>query len=369
MAFPNSSYASWNYVPDQTINISVKYDQSSQQFYGLSASGSDLIEVSIIDGNTIKIHHGRDGYKGVRVPAGTSHRFARNTALETRTHALVGNSTNGTIVVDVGRGNSKIMGLPTTSAGRNFDGIGCRTTDTWTAQFTSYQVYNTKTNSIYSGDWCLGQNATLSQYGDFIFPSDGGQIGYVERYFKFPMDIVNKIALDEYVGIYQSAPTADVIRNGNFDLGRELYRYVISVNIKPSINSFLVDHENLIFAVNKQSTQIVGKAQTGFNIQGAFLNSQAFDLTLTSSNNALCSGELCLVNSAASTTIPYTAKVFDPSTLLEKRISRSGQKITIYSDKDYHLSGGLLFEFDTENTALSGGFNDILTVRVELKLI
>lgn len=367
--FPTASYASWNVVPDQTISINVKYDQASREIYDLSAFGSDLIEISIINGNEIKIKHGRDGYKGVVVPPSIDHRFARNSVPESRTHTLVGRATNETIVVDVGRGNSQVVGLPTTVANRNFDGDGCRITDTWTAHFSDYQVFNTKTNSIYSADWCLGRSVRSSQYSSFIFPSDGGQIGYIERYFKLPIDIINKAVLDEYVGTYLSHPTADVIRIGSYDLGRELYRYVISINIKPSVNSFIIDNENINFSVNKQTSQINGKAQTGFTVQGSFLNSQAFDMTFNSANSALCGGALCLLNTLVGTTVPYTTKVFDPATLQEKPVSRNGQKVTIYADQDYRLSGGLFFEFDTENTALSGTFNDILTVRVELKLI
>ncbi|ODS04500.1 hypothetical protein RJD39_21170 [Vibrio scophthalmi] len=366
---PTVSYASWNVVPDQTININVKYDQASNQFYDLSAFGSDLIEVSIVNGNEIKIKHGRDGYKGVVVPAYESHRYTRNSFPENRSHTLVGRSTNEAITIDIGRGSSKVMGMPTSNSINHYDGYGCSTTDTWTATFTNYEVFHSKTNSVYSGDWCIGRYSNLSQYGSFTFPNDGGQIGYIERYFKFSLDVINSMPLDEYVGTYLSHPTADVIRIGSSNFGRELYRYVISVNLKPSVNRFVIDNENISFSVNKQASQIKGKSQTGFDIRGSFHNSQAFDMTFNSSNSALCGEALCLLNSAAGTTIPYMVNVFDPATLLEKAVSRNGQKVTIYADQDYRLSGGLFFEFDTENTAVSGTFNDILTVRVELKLI
>lgn len=363
---PITSYASWNVLPDQIININIKYDQATQQFYDISATGSDLIELSVIDGNQIKIKHGRDGYKNVFATGVI--RYARNSHSEVRSHNLIGRSTNETMAIDVGRGNSKIVGIPAAGGSRNFDGNGCQSTDTWAGGFTRYDVYHTKTNSVYSGDWCLGQGSTIQSSG-YTFPNDAGQIGYIERYFKFSKDIIDNISMDEYMGIYQSHSTADVIRIGNANLGRELYRYVISMNIKPSINRFVINDESLDFSVNKQNSNINGKAQTGFTVQGSFLNSQAFDMTFNSGNSALCGGVLCLSNSAAGTTIPYMVNVFDPATLLEKPVSRSGQKVTIYADQDYRLSGGLFFEFDTDNTALSGTFNDILTVRVELKLI
>lgn len=369
MLCSSSSYASWNVVPDQTINISVKYDQESQQFYDLNASGSDLIDVSMVDGNAIKIKHGRDGYKGVVVPAYSDHRFARDSRQESRSHTLFGRLTKEVITLDVGRGNSKIMGMPTTTAERNFDGIRCRTTDTWTGSFKPYEVFNTKIVSVYSFDWCLGQTAQTSQYADFTFPNNGGAIGYIERYFKFSLDSINRMPLDEYVGTYSSHPTADVIRRGISDLGRELYRYVISINIKPSINSFIVDNENIDFLINKQSSQIIGKAQTGFKVRGSFHNSQAFNMTFSSLNNARCGGALCLSNTEANTQIPYQIRVLDPSTLQEKPVTSSGQKVTIFADKDFQLSGGLFFEFESDNTALSGTFNDVVTVRAELKII
>lgn len=369
LVFSITSYASWNVLPDQTIIINAEYDQETEQFYDVNASGSDLIEISIIDGNQIKIKHGRDGYKNVQIPPRTTHRFVRNTNGESRSHTLVGRSTNERINLNVGRGNSRIIGPITTHAGRQFDGGGCKTTDTWTANFTPYEVFHTKTNSVYQSDWCLGQIARTTQYSTVTFPNHGGQIGYIERYFRFPLNSMNKIPFDAYVGTYQSHPTADVIRIDNTDLGREAYRYVITVNIKPSVNKFTVDNENISFSVNKNNDQIIGKAQTGFKIKGSFRNSQAFDMTFTSLNNALCSGALCLSNTNASSQIPYQVSVLDPSTLQEKSVSRSGQKVTIYADKDFQLTSGLHFSFDNKNKTLSGTFSDTLTIRAELKIM
>ncbi|MED7816346.1 hypothetical protein VYI99_08765 [Vibrio cholerae] len=369
IVFSITSYASWNVVPDQTIIINAEYDQETEQFYDVNASGSDLIEISIIDGNQIKIKHGRDGYKNVVIPERTEHRFARNTTAENRLHTLVGRSTNEIINLDVGRGNSRIFGVPTTAVGGAHDGSGCKTTDTWTQHFTHYEVFHTKTNSVYQSDWCLGRNARSTQYAATTLPNNGGQIGYIERYFRFPLNSMNKIPFDAYVGTYHSLPTADVLREGNSNLGREAYRYIITVNIKPSVNIFTVDNENISFSVNKNNNQIIGKAQTGFNIKGSFHNSQAFDMTFTSLNNALCSGALCLSNTNSSSQIPYQVSVLDPSTLQEKAVSQSGQKATIYADKDFQLSSGLYFSFDNKNKTLSGTFSDTLTIRAELKIM
>ncbi|HAU8293436.1 TPA: hypothetical protein I7152_11100 [Vibrio vulnificus] len=362
------SFSSWNRVPDQTIYINAKYDQESRQFYDITASGSDWIDISLIDGNQIKIKHGRDGYKGRLIPRYSNHRYARNTLSESRNQTLLGRAVNESFVIDVGRGNSSIIGIPTTFIGRNYDGSGCRITDTWTAHFQPYQVSTNKTNSIYSGDWCLGASANSGQYVDYVFPTDVTSIGFVERYFRFPLDKINNLPLDTYMGTYESSPTADVIRIGNSDLGREAYRYIISFQIKPSINSFTVDNENIVFSVNRQNNIIVGKSQTGFNIRGSFWNSQSFDIEFLSLNNALCGGNLCLYNSSSRTTLPYTVKVLDPSTLQEKMVSRSGQKVGIDADKNYQISGGIFFEFESDNTSLSGTFNDVATLRVELKL-
>ncbi|HDZ3732066.1 TPA: hypothetical protein RSW61_003693 [Vibrio harveyi] len=363
------SYSDWNRVPDQTIYINAKYDQESQQFYDLSASGSDLIEISLVEGNQIKIKHGRDGYKGVIVPAYSLYRVARNTAPESKSQILRGNSKSESFSIDVGRGGSKVVGIPTTNTNRAFDGDGCRMSDTWTNHFQSFEVFANKTNSIYSSDWCLAPRNRSSQYNSFVFPSNGGQIGFIERYFRFPINKINNLPLDSYSGTYESYPTADVIRSGNTDLGREMYRYIISFEIRPSINSFIVDNENLAFSVNRQHDRILGKAQTGFNIRGSFHNSQSFDFTFTSLNNASCSGSLCMINTSASTALPYTVKVLDPSTLQEKKVTRSGQKVTIDADQNYQLSSGLFFEFESDNTALSGTFYDVVTVRAELKII
>lgn len=363
------TFASWNRVPDQVVHINVKYDQQARMFYDLTANGLDFTEISIIDDNQIKIRHSRDGYKGVRVPPSSSFRFVRDTYFELKNYDLVGVSKRDILPINIGRGNSKIIGMPTTSASRYYYSNGCTQSDNWTEGFVSFDAWVTKNSAFYSPDACLGMFGVTTQYADYVFPNDGAAIGYVERYFELDLRTINKLPLDTYFGIYDSLPTADVIRIGNTDLGREMYRYMISIELKPSINSFRIDNENLSFSVNKQSSTINGKAQTGFTVIGSFLNSQAFDMTFNSTNSSLCGGEFCLLNTSLGTTIPYTTKVFDPSTLQEKPVSKNGQKVTVYADQNYHLSGGLFFEFDTKNTNLSGTFNDLLTVMIELKLI
>ncbi|WP_367971396.1 hypothetical protein RJD38_02860 [Vibrio scophthalmi] len=364
MAFSNSSYASWNVVPNLNLEINLKYDPYLKSFYDLTSSGSVLLDLDEVSRGEFKFKHGRDSYIGVSIPD-PIHGWYEN--IQAKRHVTI-----TTLSMEgVNSGVSKRFDILTTlGVGRYIPELIQRvawwaSADGCVATMGNSGVIINPNSISYINSWCnsdawgMKSNAILSPGGT------------VERYFKFPLDELNKLPFGLYSGVlnsrnqeYLSSPD----RGANAD-GHEEYIYTVNLEVRPSITNFTVDDEYLSFSITKQKTGIIGLSQTGFNIQGAFLNSQAFDLTLTSSNNALCSGELCLSNSVASTVIPYVAKVFDPSTLLEKRISRSGQKITIYSDKDYHLSGGLLFEFDTENTALSGEFNDILTVRVELKLI
>ncbi|HAS8264139.1 TPA: hypothetical protein I7679_21840 [Vibrio vulnificus] len=203
-------------------------------------------------------------------------------------------------------------------------------------------------------------------WGD-TFSNDVTEIGFKERFFRFNRNELRKLPFGEYTGKLVSVNSDVLSIRGR--LGREAYTYTVNLNVKTSVNSFNVDNDNVEFSVNKQSNQIIGKAQTGFNIRGSFHNSQAFDMTFTSLNNARCGGALYLSNTEANTQIPYQVRVLDPSTLQEKPVTRSGQKVTIFADKDFQLSGGLFFEFESDNTALSGTFTDVVTVRAELKII
>ena len=366
--FSREAYSAWNRVPDQTIHINAKYDQASSEIYDITATGVDFIEAFLVEGNQIQLTHSRDGYKGMQVPVNTIYRYDRRNFVNARKTTLIGVGSKESFSVDIGEGNSSILGIPTIDVIENGDtGNGCRIEDSWHGHGSPYNIVAIKTNKRYQSDWCQARSAEVGF--NFTFPLQGAEIGTITKFFKIPLEQINRLPLGDYVGSYQSSPDSDTIWDNQLGYGHEKYTYIITLDMKPSINSFTVDNENLAFSVNRQSERILGRTQTGFNIRGNFHNSQSFELTFSSLNNALCSGSLCMSNISAGTVLPYAVKVLDPSSLQEKIVSRSGQKVTIDADKNYQLSSGLFFEFDSNNTALSGSFKDVVTVRVELKLM
>ncbi|EHH0795691.1 hypothetical protein V6448_001752 [Vibrio vulnificus] len=358
----------FNIVPDQFININLNYDPLLDLLYNEKASGSDYIVTEKLNDFELKVSHGRDGYIGVRqlnYNQGTGGavwlQIRRNTGSEIPSFHI-SNPNGKQSTVDTYLGNSSIRYYTSEHNAGSGNSNGCNISGL--SENVLNTVVVTKTSSPYSSDSCFS-GSYWSRAG--FFSNDVTEVGFKERFFRFNRNELRKLPFGEYTGKLVSVNSDVISIRGR--LGREAYTYTVNLNVKTSVNSFNVDNDNVEFSVNKQSNQIIGKAQTGFNVRGSFHNSQAFDMTFTSLNNARCGGALCLSNTEANTQIPYQVRVLDPSTLQEKPVTRSGQKVTIYADKDFQLSGGLFFEFESENTALSGTFNDVVTVRAELKII
>ncbi|MCY9804863.1 hypothetical protein OTK51_15650 [Vibrio scophthalmi] len=346
-----------NPLPNQVMTINLKYDREAREIYGLNAFGSNFIEANI-KGDGFEITHGRDGFIGTTgdgrysvgmVNSDVGENFLINTIDGTRVSYYVG------MIKNRMHFNARTHFYPKQT------NTNCRSIPTIRDNTVNDVVFE-------SVDPFLPTLCRVNMYYTRAYSFDDvNKSGEIKRYFKFDMNILDKLDFGTYQGQFFTTP-AHIFSRYNIEK-LEPYTFNITLDIEPSITVFSVDSESINFSVNKQTNQIIGKAQTGFDIRGSFHNSQAFDMTFNSSNSALCAGALCLSNSVEGTTIPYMVKVFDPATLLEKPVSRNGQKVTINADQEYRLSGGLFFEFDTDNTALSGTFNDILTVRVELKLI
>ncbi|MCY9805553.1 hypothetical protein OTK51_19190 [Vibrio scophthalmi] len=349
--------------PETHVVITAKYDPFSEELYDINVNGNERnVEVDILNDTELKVTHGRDIYRGKTLSNGTPFYLVEDTTLDPDEILLSQGMNSDVLAVKFGTGNS-VLALPPHKSGRGTEiNMSCRIDggprNNNTEWFWGTSSIN-KSGDVYSKHKC--QSLTANSFNNQTI---GGYSTYIERYFKVDSLRAKNIPFGMYSGSYRTSPG-----KYGYDKSGEVMRYTINIELLPNINNFSVDNDNIVFSVNKQSNQIVGKVQTGFNVIGSFHNSQAFDMTFNSANSVLCGGALCLSNTSAGTTIPYTTKVFDPATLQEKPVSRSGQKVTVYADQDYRLSGGLFFEFDTDNTALSGTFNDILTVRVELKLI
>ncbi|WP_434998438.1 hypothetical protein ACRZ5S_06530 [Vibrio scophthalmi] len=354
-------------LPEQNITINVKYDKDTRQFYDLELFGSNYFDFQINESG-FRIKHGRDGFVGMSTVWKEQWiRIGVSNGGEQGVKNLVNVHTGERISYQVGLISAYFKMRATRWVAHSNNSQNCLSTQQLQSGMNDV-IFNLR--DTFSSAWCNTQFWEVDHYN---YGNDVRNIGNIDRMFRFSMDDIDNLSFGSYQGSFRSKGVMlHQTYSGNVqkvDEIIEFYNFTLTLEIKPSVNSFTIDSDSLNFSVNKQNSNINGKAQTGFTVQGSFLNSQAFDMTFNSSNSALCGEALCLANSAAGTTIPYMVNVFDPATLLEKPVSRSGQKVTIYADQDYRLSGGLFFEFDTDNTALSGTFNDILTVRVELKLI
>lgn len=350
-------------MPDQNITINVKYDKDEKKFFDFSATGSQFIDFQLRDDGFV-ITHGRDGFLGLCTEFNQQGIAAMVTNKGANQIQLASTSTGSTIPVQVGLVSSSIKML----TGPGFFGQPSNNNCNW-QDFPGWDVGDIKfyLNNPFESSWCT----TTSFFShDYCFGNNVNNIGLIERFFRFDMR-----ALDESeFGVYEStfSDNSSYIRLDYFDHPTvnvmEMYRFRIRVEMMPSINSFSVDNENLAFLVTRQKDKITGKAQTGFNIRGSFYNSQSFNLSFTSLNNARCEGALCMFNSETGKVIPYKVGVLDPVTLQNKLVTRNDQSITIDADKKFQLHSGLLFEFEDFDTALSGTFNDTVTLRAEMSL-
>lgn len=368
LAYSTLSYARIpNSLQDQNITITVKYDKETQEFYDLSATGSNYFNYQIRN-DGFEITHGRDGFIGASTEFNNqSIRVGLDTNQDLGVKYLINTSTGAKASLDVGLLSAFFRYQGQSANAHSDNAQNCQSTSPLKQGLNDVRF---RLRDPFSYARC---NTKFWFSGNHNYGSDVSNIGTIERYFRFDIDQLNKLEFGIYQGnfINQGVYLNQIFNSDPNNIGRttERYNFNVQLEIKPSINSFKVDSENLAFSVNRQHDRILGKAQTGFNIRGSFHNSQSFDLTFTSLNNASCSGSLCMINTSASTALPYTVKVLDPSTLQEKKVTRSGQKVTIDADQNYQLSSGLFFEFESDNTALSGTFNDVVTVRAELKII
>ncbi|TWD40947.1 hypothetical protein FB440_104110 [Vibrio crassostreae] len=360
---PFCSY-SFNQATPKVVNINASYDPYLKEFYDITYSGLSYIDIVQESNNEILIKHSRDGYMGRSAPAGQEYFISRITSRVTPKAVIVG--PEDTINIDASFGTNTLFGFPRSAFGAAPGGTGCSITFNTGDNFVSF-VSTVHQATRYADARCFGYRHRVTQYASQGFPNSAQDIGTVELFLRFN-GIENK-TFGTYSGSYITNSSDTYVKFPTDEIGNEMYTYNINLKIIPNINILTVDSNSLIYKVNRENTKIVGKVNTAFTLKGAFHNSQSFDMTFTSLNNAQCSGDLCMSNPSAGTVLPYTVKILDPSTLQEKTISRNAQKVTISADKDYQLSSGLFFEFDTNKTSLSGTFNDTMTLRAELKLM
>ncbi|MET2851039.1 hypothetical protein ABXV24_04085 [Vibrio owensii] len=359
--------ASWNVVPDQVFNINAKYDQYKKEFYDLVLTGPEGGSVQILSNNEILINHGRNGFVNRTVSNRTRVQYIRNTYLEPRFITMIGSKSRQEIKIDVGLRTTQHYGP---ALQQNFGGgnmvNGCNITYPNGLQpFFQFWMNGNLTGDLYSGNNC--QSIVFDTFSA-TFPNSARGVGFVERIFKFDENKLNTVTFDKYQVTYRTNPRSDYLYDVNTGSGHEVYQYNISIDIVSNINSIDVESSNLVFSVSKANGLVKGYAQTGFKVDGAFHNSQAFDISFTSLNSSQCQGEFCLRNSDSNKTIKYKVNVLDPGTLTSLDFYKNNEKKTIYSDNIQNLNGTLKFEFQSNDSSLSGNFTDVISMLVAIKI-
>ncbi len=219
------------------------------------------------------------------------------------------------------------------------DSGGCNVgATTHTTQVPSEMV-STDVNGVFDLHWCLSEYYNLS---NATFPTDINQVGFIDRYFRVSRSALNNAPYDTYSHSF-SIITTESMRIGDTQRGREAYHYTINVHIKPSIQQFDIDRSVLDLKVKRVNGRIIGEGH------------KPFTATITSMN--ACGSSLCLMNGSLS--IPYEVDVFDPVTLLKKKISTSGGNVVINADREYEMNGTLSFMFDVPDEGQHGVFFDV----------
>ncbi len=359
--------AGFNTVEDQHLVFNVSYDRATEQFYDLSGSGSEWIEITEIEPGVFVFLHGRDGYKGAVVPGNTPLRYSSSGGNEPGAVSLSGAKNGGNISIATGRKNASLWLAPLRIKPENNTGGngGCLAYATTSQAGVASQIFIESIKDPFLNRWCLS-GYYESQYSSSYFPTDIRQVGYIERMFKLDKSQLKNVAYDSYTGAF-SIVGSEFLRTGwaeNLDPGREAYHYTVNVHIKPNIQQFDIDRSVLDLKVARINGRIIGEGQTGFTASGSFDKYQPFTVTVTSLN--ACGLSLCLTNGSSS--IPYEIDVFDPVTLLKKRITTSGGSVTINADREHEMNGTFDFKFDIADEGQSGVFSDVATVRLALVL-
>lgn len=356
-------HAAFNDVPDQYLEVNISYDRSTGQFYDLEASGSELVELSIIDSGdfpAVKLKHGRDGYLGVSVPYNTTIRYNSSYGGEPEHGTLFGRKSGQSISLDIGKGDTMLWMPPFLRRWHVSDSGGCNVDATTHTTQVPSEMVSTDVNGVFDLHWCLSEYYNLS---NATFPTDINQVGFIDRYFRVSRSALNNAPYDTYSHSF-SIITTESMRIGDTQRGREAYHYTINVHIKPSIQQFDIDRSVLDLKVKRVNGRIIGEGHTGFTASGSFDKYQPFTATITSMN--ACGSSLCLMNGSLS--IPYEVDVFDPVTLLKKKISTSGGNVVINADREYEMNGTLSFMFDVPDEGQHGVFFDVAIVRLALVL-
>ncbi|MCV3262650.1 hypothetical protein OGZ01_05210 [Vibrio harveyi] len=103
LAYSTLSYARIpNSLQDQNITITVKYDKETQEFYDLSATGSNYFNYQIRN-DGFEITHGRDGFIGASTEFNNqSIRVGLDTNQDLGVKYLINTSTGAKASLDVG---------------------------------------------------------------------------------------------------------------------------------------------------------------------------------------------------------------------------------------------------------------------------
>lgn len=363
LIFSSHALSAFNDVADQYIEVNISYDRSTGLFYDLDASGSQLIEFTLIEsGETpvFKLKHGRDGYIGAVVTSNHTVRYNSRAAEETHFSRLTADRSSYNLLMDVGKGDTMLWMPPFVRRWHVTDQSGCSAATTTSTLNVASQMKVTDLNGIFSYHWCLSHYFEISPS---TYPSDINQVGYIDRYFRFARSELEGAPFDTYTSSF-SVITTEMMRLGDTQKGREAYHYTVNLYVKPNIQQFDIDQSTLDFNVRRVSGKIIGEAHTGFTASGSFDKYQPFTVTATSLN--ACGSSLCLMN--VSSSIPYEVEVFDPVTLLKKKITTSGASVSINADREHEMNGTLGFKFNVTDDGQSGVYSDVVTVRLALVL-
>lgn len=357
----NQALAFRNPIPEQTLNVQIKYDPFQDEVYEMSIIGTARADIEQVSHGEFKLTHSRDGYNGYNVAWEpwfvTYNRDFKSTVLKL-------NSENDSIDAKVGSGNATLlMPYMTTITNNQTISNNCSSIIE-----TNNGHRNWATTTVHGSPYDNSRCRSLKYYpGETDFSGNPLDHGYIERYFKIDPYILKNAKFGSYIGTH--IDSTDYVLNVNSGYQNfENYIYNVTLLIQPNLQALEFDKETLNLDVYRTENSIVGKGEVGFNVNGSFRDKQKFDIIITSIN-ACDDRKLCMNNAITDKDIPYEVTITDPYTSTSKKISKNGEKISINAKNDFYLSSKALFDFETHDTSHQGIYEDTIMFQIALDLI
>ncbi|KFA99253.1 hypothetical protein [Vibrio sp. ER1A] len=362
--FTGFTFANNGFVADKHYDMKIKYDPSSGEFYDLKFLNSLHSSIEKLSSSEIKVIHTTDNLLGTTV-GGVVDQGIVNTLSANKNFSLT--STSGHYPPITGETGIKKAQLYAIYQGNTYyyPGFnnGCSTA------YRTGSVYELTVIDPYKGALCL---TTLYIGLGSTYTSDP-TASFIERYFKFDLNQLNDAGYGTYKGTYIANNQAMTYYQGAHPQNTwnvtQNYIYHITVEIISSLAEITVTNPNLNFSVSKKNNYIEAYAETSFNINGFFNDYSKINITVTSANAGQCkNSNLCLYNASSNMSIPYELEIFEGSNSTTAKFKYSNDTGYIVPSHRNHSYGNMRFSLLSNESGLTGKFNDVLTIRASLPL-